>query len=554
MNGRELHKINENMKNTRSLWDALWKDIADNIVFRKTSIVGTVTQGSKLTSQMYSSTATLAGQDLAAWINGNLTTGEWFSLKMGGMLKEVKQYQEWIEECRKIQHEEFRDSNWAGEWNEVLLDLVNFCTGALYVEENEVEKAGFNGLNFIAMSPGTYCHMLGRDGRTKCVFRELKLKANQAIDKFGEDKCSDDIKESAKKDPSKEFDFIHGVFPRDWFGGNHRIKTFPYVSYYVDVSKKTVVKEGGFHWFPFFVIPYLRESGEDYGRGPGITALPDVKTLHKSSELNLKEWALAIWPPLTAVDQGVIGTVQLSPGGITVVSKSGGHDNLKPLITGARYSDNRQRFEDLKADIKEVYHGDKVKFIPPRDQTGQMTAYEVARRYELAQLLLGPTFGNIVDHGFDPMIECTFQMMLDGGAFPQPPGGLGELLRQSGGKVHVEYESPIARAYRMQEVNSIQNTVQAVATMVEVKPDIFDNFKLDDAAVAVAKALGFPERLIEDEGKRDEIRQLKGQIAQQQQQIEQLGQIAKAARDGAGAMSQLPAGMMQGMKGAQGEQ
>ena len=82
MNGKELIRINDKLKADRSLWDQQWQDIADNIVFRKTSIIGVTTPGDKKTTKMYDSTATTYAQKLAAWINGNLTSGEWFSLKM----------------------------------------------------------------------------------------------------------------------------------------------------------------------------------------------------------------------------------------------------------------------------------------------------------------------------------------------------------------------------------------------------------------------------------------------------------------------------------------
>lgn len=544
MNGKELTKINDNLKSARSQWDSQWQEIADNIVFRKTSIVGVAEPGVKKTQKMYDSTATMSAQELAAWINGNLTSGEWFSLKMGGLLKEVQEYQEWLEEARKIQHEAFRDSNWAGQWNEVLLDLVQFCTGAFYLEENELTKPGFNGFNFISMPPGTYCVMLGRDGRAKGIFRDLRLKPHEAMERWP-DKVSDEIKRDAEKDPGKLHDFVQACFPYDWFGKKHRINK-PFVSYYIDAKKKTLMQEGGYYWFPFFVIPYLRESGEDYGRGPGWTALPEVKTAHKAQELYLKEWALSILPPMGIVDQGVIGSVRLTPGGLTVMKQQ---DSLKPLLTGAKYAETRQKREDQRQVIREIFHGDKVKFIPPRDQTGQMTAYEVARRYQLAQMLLGPTFGNIIDHGFDPLIEASFNMLLANGAFPEPPGGLAELLKETNGKVSVEYESPLARVQRVQEIESIQNTLEAVGAMVEVKPDIMDNFKLDDTAVYVAKAQGYPSKLINSDDEREEIREGRAAAQAKAEETEKMALMAKAAKDGAGAAKDMPPEIMAAMAG-----
>jgi len=544
MNGKELITINDKLKSDRSLWDQQWSEIADNIVFRKTSIIGLSTPGDKKTSKMYDSTATMSAQELAAWINGNLTSGEWFSLKMGGLLKEEKDYQEWLEEARKIQHEAFRDSNWAGQWNEVLLDLVQFCTGAFYLEENEITKPGFNGFNFISMPPGSYCVMLGRDGRAQGVFRDLRLKPHEAMERWP-DKVSDEIKRDAEKDPGKLHDFVQACFPYKWFGEKHRIKK-PFVSYYIDAKKKTLMQEGGYFWFPFFVIPYLRESGEDYGRGPGWTALPEVKTAHKAQELYLKEWSLSILPPMGIVDQGVIGSVRLTPGGLTVMKQQ---DSLKPILTGSKYAESRAKREDQRQVIREIFHGDKVKFIPPREQTGQMTAYEVARRYQLAQLLLGPTFGNIVDHGFDPLVESSFNMMLTAGAFPEPPGGLAELLKETNGKVNVEYESPLARAQRVQEIESIQTTLEAVGGMLEVKPDIMDNFKLDDTAVYVAKAQGYPTKLINSEEEKKVIREERAAAQAKAEQAEKMALMAKAAKDGAGAAKDMPPEIMEAMAG-----
>ena len=103
MNGKELVRINDNLKTDRAIWDQVWQDIADLMVFRKASIIGKREPGVKLTQEMYDSTATQAGQDLAAWINGNMTGRgmDWFSLKKGGEPSEDKEFQEWLEEARK---------------------------------------------------------------------------------------------------------------------------------------------------------------------------------------------------------------------------------------------------------------------------------------------------------------------------------------------------------------------------------------------------------------------------------------------------------------------
>jgi len=539
MNGRELVRINDNLKEDRALWDSQWQEIADNMVYRKASIVGKMSPGVKLTQKMFDSTATLAGQDLAAWINGNMTGRgmNWFSLKKSGETEDNKDFQEWLESARKLQLAAFRESNRDSEWNEVLLDLTFFNTGAYYIEENKVVKPGFNGFNYIALPPGTYCGILGRSRRLQGMFREYDLKPQQAIDEWGENKVSDEIKKDAVKNPSKPYTFLHACFPKEWYGGKNKTP-HPFVSYQVCCKTKKIMNTGGYPDFPFFMIPWLRESGETYGRGPGWTSLPDVKTIHKASELALKEWAMAIYPPLTMVDQGVIGSLRLTPMGVTVVKKDG---DLKPLLTGANFSENRLKKEDLKAAIRAVFHGDKVQFIPPREQTGQMTAYEVARRHQMAQMLLGTTYGNIIDHGLDPEVELGFNMMYRSGAFGDAP------IDIETENMEIVYESPIVRAQRVTEVEAISNTLEAVGQIYQVKEDIFDNFKLDDTALRIGDNLGYPTVLTNSKEERDTIRKATAEAKQKQEALEQAALLAKAGKDAAGAAKDMPAEVMEAL-------
>jgi len=541
MNGTELVKINDNLKQDRAVVDSMWQDIADNMVFRKASIVSKVEPGVKLTQKMFDSTATLAGQDLAAWINGNMTGQgmDWFSLKKGGEKEQDKEFQEWLENARKVQLSAFRNSNRASEWNEVLLDLVFFCTGAYFIEEKEVTKPGFQGFNYISLPPGTYCAILGRDRRLEGMFREFTIKAQEAVDRWP-NKVTDEIKQDAIKNPSKSHTFIHACFPQKMFGGNHRIKSKPFVSYYVDAKKKIIMQEGGYYNFPFFMIPWLRESGELYGRGPGWTALPEVKTAHRAAKLDLQARALAILPPMGMVDQGVTGSTRFVPAGLTVVKSK---DSLFPLFDGSRYGDNKARKEDQRLIIREIFHGDKVRYLPPREQTGQMTAYETARRYQQSQLLLGPAFGNIVDHGLDPEVEFGFNVMYRAGAFGDSPIDIPDE------EWEIQYESPLAKAQRVTEVEAINNTLEAVGRIFEVKEDIYDNFKLDETALQIADNFGYPTKLTSSDEERDEIRKARAEAQKKQEALEQAALLAKVGKDAAGAAKDLPEGMMEKLTG-----
>lgn len=539
MTGQEIARINDRLRSDRSLWDAMWQDIADYIVFRKNSIVGVIPAGSKVTNKMFDSTATLAAENLAAWIDSNLTSMgmEWFSLKVSRGFGENKEVQTWLEVCKRIQYDALRASNFSSQWIEVLNDLTAFCTGGLFAEENEIKRSGFNGLNFICLPPGSYCHAKGRDGISKALFREFEIPAQEAIERWP-DKVGEEIKKDGEKDSSKPYKFIHAVFPKTWYGGKHKTN-MEFVSYYVDHSKKTIMNEGGFNDFPFFVIPWMVQSGEDYGRGPGWTAIPDVKTLHRVKELSLADWALCIRPPLAVLDNGVIGSVRWTPAGLTIIKKV---DAVKPMQTGSKFGDNRIKEADLRNQIKEVFHGDKVNYIPPREETGEMTAFEVAKRYELAQGLLGPTFGNIITHGLNPLVETTFNMMFRAGAFPPPPLALAKMVGVSGDHVRIQYESPLARAQRSQDVDAINATVRDVGLIVQEtgKADIWDNFEFDPTATHIAEVRGMPAKLVASEESKKKKRDARANAEMQKQQLDAAQQGAGAAKDIARAAKEMP--------------
>ena len=53
------------------------------------------------------------------------------------------------------------------------------------------------------------------------------------------------------------------------------------------------------------------------GRGPALTALPDVKSLNRAIEIYLGAAAMALHPPLNQLHQAVLGSVTPSPPGST---------------------------------------------------------------------------------------------------------------------------------------------------------------------------------------------------------------------------------------------
>jgi hypothetical protein len=112
---------------------------------------------------------------------------------------------------------------------------------------------------------------------------------------------------------------------------------------------------------PWIVSRFMKVSGEVYGRGPLVTAIPDIKTLNKVKELVLKNASLAVSGVYTAADDGVLNpqTVRIVPGAIIPVARNGGAqgESLRPLRSATDFNVSQLVINDLVMNIKKMLYG-----------------------------------------------------------------------------------------------------------------------------------------------------------------------------------------------------
>ncbi len=109
---------------------------------------------------------------------------------------------------------------------------------------------------------------------------------------------------------------------------------------------------------PWVISRYMKVAGEIYGRGPLITALPDIKTLNKTKELLLKNASLAVAGVYTAADDGVLNpnTVKIVPGAIIPVARNGGPQGpaLLALPRSGDFNVSQLIINDMVQNIKRI--------------------------------------------------------------------------------------------------------------------------------------------------------------------------------------------------------
>lgn len=526
-----LLKRYQQLKSQRAPWETEWRDLATYIMPRKGSAIGRrPVPGEKQTQRLYDSTAIHANGLLGASLQGNLTSPalRWFRLKMrDDALNRDATVATWLEECGNRVYAALQQSNWNAETFEVYLDLGAFGTAACYIGEREdgpVPTTGFRGLLFRALPIGTYVLSEDAEGKVDTLIAAFQLPADAVVRRWGAAAAGERLVGLAAAKPHELVDLLHAVVPRPGGRVGAPATAMPWASCYVVERDKRVLGERGYDLFPFAVPRWTKASGESYGRGPGHTALPDIRTLNKMTELELRAIAKAIDPPMQAADHGVIGTIRLTPGGVTTVREPG--KSLIPLESGAKFQVGQIKAEQLKAAIRDMFFNGQLQL--PTQQP--MTATEIERRYEIMNRTLGPTVGRLEYEHTNVVVLRAFAILGRRGALPEAPGLVAEAAR-AGDHLEVVSEGPLSRAQKGSDVLAIERSIQLILPMSQVDPDVLDVVDLDEAAKVILEASNVPVRVHRSAEAVATRRQARAQAQQQEQQAQTLERMAAGAKN-----------------------
>ena len=526
-----IRKRLDKLEADRGTWESHWQEILDYVMPRKAEITFLRSRGEKRTEVLFDSTAITANNLLAASLQGTLTSPSlpWFSLKLrDDDANKIRDIQIWLEDTARRMYAVFNESNFNTEVHEMYLDLCSVGTSAIFVEEaNEGFLQG--GLHFNTLHIAEYFIQENSTGRVDTLYRKYKMTARQAIQEFGEDNVGTKIKEAVKAKPDTQFNFIHAVEPTPDYERSVGMKAktkLPFHSCHVCFEDKMVVRVGGYNEFPYLVPRWSKATGEIFGRSPSYNALPDIKTLNKAVEIGLKAWAKAIDPPLLVTDDGVIGRVRMTPGGITVVRSD---TAIKPLQIGSNWQITDLKENQLRTAIRQAYYSDQLQL----QEGPQMTATEVQVRYELMQRLLGPTLGRFQTEFLNPLIERVFGIMMRSDALMPRPEAM------SGLNMDIEYVGPLARSQRMEEAIAVERLYQLAMQVVQVDPTVMDVIDHEQAIRMRATLLGVPKTVLRGEDEVAEIREQRAAAQQQAQEQAMAQQQADTALSQGKAMTEM---------------
>lgn len=510
--------------NNNDFTDFFNAGISSSIVGQGSTTSGAA--GAKKTQRIFDGTAGRAATTLSSSIHGILTNpaSPWADIKFSGDTEDLNKDQESVAALSAAVRDirtKIQESNFSDAMLKVYMSHVVLGNAALLVE---VKSDG--SFRFTPLHMSQVAWMENMDGRVDTVFRKVNITLKQAFERWG-DALPDDMLVRLPKEPMEKVDIIHIIAPRmpDEIRLNEdglaHPNFRPFASYYVDMNSKVIIEEGGFYEMPILGVRYHTMPGEVYGRGPGHLALPDVRTLNKLKELALEAETLRVKPPILANRRDLIGgQLRMRPGGITVMQNI---DGIKPWTIGGRDQSFQITVEELVKAINESFFLDKL-LLPPRTETGEMTAFEVAERIKQTNTVLGPVLARVNNELLQPLIMRMFMVKLRAGEINLTPA-----MKIHGANIQVIFNNQLAQAQRIQDVTTIHQWIQSVGALAQINPEVADNVDADQTAEFIAITLGVPHEAVRDRKEVAQVRAERAEQLKQQQLMENAAPLADAA-------------------------
>lgn len=505
-----VSKYQELMSN-RFVWDNHWREIADYMLPRKNDILRTSISGQKKQLDLFDTTAMHALETLASALHGLLTNPAslFFGLTTGNpMLDDDDEVRAWLEDTTLKIHECINDSNFQTEVHEFYLDICGFGTAPMTVEDDPKYLVRFRSWHV------KNCYFdEDENGRINEVYRSFDWTAKNIIRRFGIDNVSQVVKRAHDEGLNgKKFKILHSVYPAD----PESQDPHNFISQYVEIETQKELSLSGFNEFPYIAARWTKITEEIYGRSPGMTALPEAKTINEMTKQTLIAAQKIVDPPLQMPDDGFVMPVRTKPGGINYFRPGmAATDKIQPLFNQQiRLDLSDSQRDQARTRIREAFYVDQLSL---GSNNPQMTATEVNARNEQAMTLLGPMLGRLQSEFLQPLISRVFYIMnRKKGLFkPMPP----QLTAH--GSMVVQYTSLIAKAQRLVEAKALNRFIEAITPFANADQSVLDNLDTDSAVRQLAKIHGVPQSMLRDQ---KDIKQLRKARADAQAKAQQMAQ------------------------------
>ena len=537
------------LKTERASWFTHWQEISTRLLPRAGRFfVQDRNKGNKRHNQIYDSTATQALSVLAAGMMSGMTSPArpWFRLTTGDDdLDAYPPVKVWLDQVSRLMLKIFQSSNTYRALHTMYEELGAFGTGVSIMSDDFRSV-----IHHHPLTAGEYALTTDWRGDVTTLYREFQKTVSQIVKEFGYKACSPTVQNLYDRGNLEAWiTLIHAIEPRaDRDPSKSDPLNMPWRSVYFEIggNQQHCLRESGFKRFPVLAPRWVVRGGDIYGESPAMTALGDINQLQHEQLRKAQGIDYQTKPPLQAPTSMKNRDVEMLPGGITYVDSANPHGGIRSAFE-AQINLNYllEDIRDVRDRIRGCFFADLFLMLANQTDT-RMTATEVAERHEEKLLMLGPVLERLQNELLDPLIENTFDAIIDAGITPPPPEEL------QGRPLNVDLIGMLAQAQRAVGTNSIDRFVGNLGAVAEFKPEVLDRFNADRWVEIYSDSLGLDPQIVVPEDQAKAIREQRAQAKAQAQQAALAEQQATTAAKLASAKTDQPNALTDATRAFQG--
>lgn len=318
---------------------------------------------------------------------------DWISLKSGSRIQkdDIKDLDAELGKLSELANEYKNMSSFDMAFSEFCYDVFA-GTGCMLV----LPGTPLQPISFRAIPIREYCIEEGMNGEVRAVYRKFTMKRELVKQQWKELK---DMRVS-EKEANKDMNLIECTYY------DYALNTYHYQV--IDESAKAELVAREYKTPPFITLRWNKMAGEPYGRGVGLTALNDIKTLNLIKYYSLRNLAFNT-PPLLVQEDAMLDVdgLELTPWSLNVVPDTA--TSIVPLKIDTDHNIESFKIEELTMDIKRNTYGSTL----PVTGTRAMTATEIRDRRTELRKNLNSVFGRLLSEFQFPLVRRIFDILGD---------------------------------------------------------------------------------------------------------------------------------------------
>lgn len=533
----------------RSSWISHWKEINDSLMPRSGRFFVNDTNRGTRKNDILDDTGTAALTTLGAGMQSGMTSPArpWVRLETDdATLMESANVSKWLDTVTTAILNVFARSNTYNSLHTMYEELGAFGTAASVVLPDYK-----NVIHHYPLTVGEYVLAASDRNEIDTLGRDFQMTVMQIVQRFVAN-GSNDRSKSGSWDWSNVstqvknlwdahnldawiplYQLIEPRLERDAKKLDAKNMAFRSVIIEIAGSEDKVLHESGYKRFPVLAPRWIATGNDVYGSNcPGMRALGGIKQLQHEHTRKLQGIDFQVQPPLMIPTALRGQESDLLPGGVTYYDPSGMktdgvHSAFEVQLDMSHLLADIQ---DVRQLVRSAFFADV--FLSMEQISGApITAREVQERHEEKLLMLGPVVERQQTELLTPLVNITFDALMEAGVLPAPPEEL------QGVELKMEFVSVLAQAQRSTAMSGVDRWIGAVGSIAAAKqdPSIWDNVDVDVVVQDAAGYLGVAPEMARGKDAIQAIRDARAQAQMAQQKAAQAQQAAETAHTLAGA-------------------